>query len=153
MIFDLDRLYLYISTRLICVLPLSSSLQSPDLALSCISFFLAYHISIILNKSILLLFLSAFNDAGDFFHYISFAAYSLLRTLLYCFIFPYLEDIFGTDYYDVLIGVMFAASGALGLLQIPLYVNILSGVMFIGLYLCSIVVMFHYYQYWCIRKP
>ena len=46
----------YISTRLMCVwLPLSCLLQS--------SFFLAYHISIILNKSIL------FHSTSTFFYY------------------------------------------------------------------------------------
>ena len=43
----------YSTIRLIYMLPFSGPLQSLDLTLSCISFFLAYHISIILTKSIL----------------------------------------------------------------------------------------------------
>jgi len=44
----------YFSMWLICVLPLSSPLQSIDLTLSCTPFSLAYHISFILNNSIVL---------------------------------------------------------------------------------------------------
>ena len=41
------------SIRLMCVISLSSPLQSLELTLSCVSFFLASHIRIMLIKSIL----------------------------------------------------------------------------------------------------
>ena len=50
----------------------------------------------------------------------TFICYALMRSAIFCFIYPYTQDVFGPEYRDVLVGVLFLISGAMGLIQVPL---------------------------------
>jgi len=50
----------------------------------------------------------------------SFAFYTLFRTSLFAFVFAYTGDVFGASHFAVLIGLLFVASGLVGLLTYPL---------------------------------
>ena len=50
----------------------------------------------------------------------SFVAYALFRTFLYTFIFSYMSDRLGFQFFGILVGVLFVISGFVGLLQYPL---------------------------------
>jgi len=50
----------------------------------------------------------------------TFICYSLLRTLLFCFMYPYCQDLFGPHYRDVIIGMLHLIAGVVGLGMIPL---------------------------------
>ena len=54
--------------------------------------------------------------------YLSFIFYALFRTFLYTFIFSYLADKLGFEYYGILAGVLFFFSGLVGLAQYNLSV-------------------------------
>ena len=49
----------------------------------------------------------------------SFVLCSLFRTFLFTFSFVYIDNVFGSAYYDVLVGNLFLCSGILNLLAIP----------------------------------
>jgi len=49
----------------------------------------------------------------------SFVAYAFFRTLLYTFIFSYMADRLGFQFFGILVGVLFIISGFMGLLQYP----------------------------------
>ena len=51
--------------------------------------------------------------------YASFAAYALFRTFLYTFLFSYIADRLGFKFFGILVGILFAVAGFVGLLQYP----------------------------------
>ena len=50
----------------------------------------------------------------------TYICYSVMRTLLYCFITPYTHDLFGVEHGDVLVGILGTISGLCSLAAIPL---------------------------------
>ena len=52
--------------------------------------------------------------------YASFVAYSLFRTFLFTFLFSYMADRLGFKFFGILVGILFAIAGFIGLLQYPL---------------------------------
>lgn len=52
--------------------------------------------------------------------YASFIAYALFRTFLFTFLFSYMADRLGFKFFGILVGILFAVAGFVGLLQYPL---------------------------------